>query len=783
MKSKVLLILFSMSLLALVVSCGAGAYHKGRYLLDKGMYDDAVKQFQRAQEANPHNVKYKTALVRAKLTAAQQHFDKGKMAMAHGDLTHAAMELEKTLQLDPGNQYARDTLQKVIDTASEKEQAQRDAAKMSLEQMKRQAEKDTGVPQLDPKSNIPIVLKFKDTPLKTILDAVSKASGINFLYDDKVDQNKRVTVDFAKVDLAQVLDYLMLQTKNFYKVLDPHSLIIVPDTKQKRDEYQDEVIRTFYLSNANAKDIFQLVRSILQVRKMAMNQELNSITIEDTPENVAIAQRIIENNDKSKGEVLVDVEILEVDSNLTRDLGINLLSNKGTFTIGPGHNITTSTTTDSGGTTTSTSTNIGFGGPVPINELGRTLGHDMWIWPVPNLIVNLLLQSGDTQVLAKPQLRVMEGQKAVVHIGQRIPVPTSNQYLGSTGTSTTYTPITSYTYQDVGVKIEVEPKVHHNREVTLKLKTEVSSVAGYVTQSDNSLSSPQPILGTRDAQTTIRLEDGETSLLAGLIQTDDKKNITGLPGISEIPILRRLFSYNHTDKTSTDVVMLITPHIIRMPNITEQNLEPLYVGTADKPSMGGSQPSPFASGPAVAPPPSAGSQSNEAEAGGSSDKSKEENNQSQANPQAGRLLVSPTSIQATVGQPVIVNLVLIGAKELKGMQMDLNFPNDVLDFQGANEGTFFRMGGGQASFSGQEAQPGVVGLNMARGDNSGASGSGLIARIRFVAKKAGNGRIEVSGAQATGVGGQPVTMPSAFATVTVNPAPTPKPGNGAKTGG
>ncbi len=775
--------MFSMSLLALVASCGAGAYHKGRYLLDKGMYDDAVKQFQQAEKASPHNVKYKTALVRAKLTASQKHFDKGKMAMAHGDLDQAAVELDKTLQLDPGNQYARDTLQKVIETASEKEQEQHSTARMSLEQMKRKAEKNTGVPQLDPASNIPIVLKFKDTPLKTILDAISKASGINFLYDDKVDQNKRVTVDFAKVDLAQVLDYLMLQTKNFYKVLDPHSLIVVPDTKQKRDEYQDEVIRTFYLSNANAKDIFQLVRSILQVRKMAMNQELNSITIEDTPENVAVAQRIIENNDKSKGEVLVDVELLEVDSNLTRNLGINLDTN--TFTIGPGHNVVT--TTDSTNNTTSTS--IGPGAPIHLNELGRTLSHNLWIAPVPNLIVNLLLSNSDTQVLAKPQLRVMEGQKASVHIGQRIPVPTSNQYLGSTGTSTTYTPITSYTYQDVGVKIEIEPKVHHNREVTLKMKTEVSSIAGYAPQTSGSLTSPQPILGTRDAQTTIRLEDGETSLLAGLIQKDDKKTLSGLPGISEIPFLRRLFSSTETKNDSTDVVMLVTPHIIRMPNITEQNLEPLYVGTANNPSVGGSQPSPFAAGPAVAPP-SSGTPKNtvEAEPGSSTgDQSKsDEGNDTQkpgATPQAGRLLVSPTSIQATVGQPVIVNLVLIGAKELKGMQMSLNFPDGVLKFQGADEGTFFRMGGVNSNFSGQEAQPGTVGLNMARTDNSGASGSGLVARIRFVAEKAGTGKIEIAGAQATGVGDQPVPMPPAFATVTVSAAPPAPGGGGAKTGG
>jgi hypothetical protein len=226
-----------------------------------------------------------------------------------------------------------------------------------------------------------------------------------------------------------------------------------------------------------------------------------------------------------------------------------------------------------------------------------------------------------------------------------------------------------------------------------------------------------------------------------------------------------------------------------MPNITEQNLEPLYVGTSDKPSLGGSQPSPFASGPVAAPPPS-GTPKNtvEAEPGsstGDQSKSDEGNDTQQPGgaPQAGRLLLSPTSIQARVGQPVTVNLVLIGAKELKGMQMNLNFPDGVLKFQGADEGTFFKMGGVNSNFSGQEAQPGTVGLNMARSDNSGASGSGLVARVRFVAEKPGTGKIELSGVQATGVGDQPVPMPPAFATVTVNAAPTAPGGADAKTGG
>ena len=753
------------AVLILALACGSTQLFRGKYYMEHGQYDEAVEALETALKENPRNVKIRTELARAKLAASQRHFDNAKRAMARDEMDVAFQELDKTLRYDPGNQYAQDMLQKVVAAANEKERKDREA-KLSLDSMKKAAEQNAGVPQLDPASNIPIVLKFKDAPLKTVLDAIAKASGVNFLFDDRAELTKRVSVDFSKVNLDQVLDYLMMQTKHFYKVIDSKTLIIVPDNKQKREEYQDQVIRTFYLSNADVKEVFQLVRSILQIRKMAMNQDLNSITLQDTPENVAMAQRIIENNDKSKGEVVVDVELLEVNSNLTRELGINLTSR--TFTIGPGSNVTTDSTTGK--------KSIAEGGPVPLNEFGKIISHNLFVAPVPNLIVNLLLSDTDSQVLAKPQLRVMEGQKAMVHIGDRIPIPTSNQYLGSTGTSTTYTPIVSYTYQDTGVKIEVEPKVHHNREVTLKLKTEVSAVTGYV-GSPNALTGDQPIIGTRESNTVLRLQDGETSLLAGLIRKEDKRAISGLPGIAEIPILRRLFSNTKDEKNSTDVVILVTPHIIRMPNITQDNLEPVYVGTGSNPKLQGAAASPFAptgpSGGVTPAPGAAGPMPSETGAGGAADeqstKSDAGDQDTQPTQQA-RILLSPTSLQSKVGDPLILNLVLIGATDLRGMHVEVDFPPDVLAFQGADEGTFFKMGSGATSFTGQEVRPGYLTIDMAKTDPTGASGSGLVARLRFMSQKAGEGRVTLAQAVAQALSGQPSPLPPSFATVSVKDA-------------
>jgi len=798
---KLLYRILCLCLVALTLACGASAYHRGMYNLDKRNYDDAVSNLEEAVKTNPNILKYKTELVRARLKASQVHMDAAEMALARKDYATAAINYQKALQFDPSNQYAKDQLEKVISEASAKELSDRQAA-ASIDQMKADSRDDMGVPQLDPASNIPIVLKFTDTPVKTILEAVSKASGINFLYDEKADVGKRVTVDFAKVDLSQVMDYLMMQSKSFFKVLDPHTLIIIPDTKQKRDEYTDQVIRTFYLSNADAKDVFQLVRSILQARKMAMNQDLNSITIQDSPDVVAICQRIIEDNDKSKGEVAVDVELLEVDSTLLRQLGINITATS--FTIGPKSNLTTDATTGA-------ITGIGNGAPVPLNELGRTLSHSLYISPVPNFVADLLLNTSNAQILAKPQLRVMEGQKAMVHIGDKYPIPTSNTYTPTT-TTTSYTPITSYTYQDIGVKIEIEPKVHHNHEITIKLKVDVSAISGSV--GGGTANNPaQPIIGTRESNSVIRLEDGETSMMAGLISKEERTTLNGVPGLSEIPILRRLFGTTKDEGKKTDVVMLLTPHIIRMPNITEKDLKPLWVGTADNPKLKGEANtswarSPFAEkkGTGAAPPaagaappveapktaPGAGTGAGATVAPGASGAVPVKppdiaapGTQASASPM--RIMLSPTTLVAKPGEPVILNLVVVGAQEVKAVHLEMQYPADTLKFQGADEGTFFKMGGGASTFSAQESRPGVVTLDLGRNDGA-SSGSGLAGRIRLTAAKPGQARVNFGSGTATTSSGQSLPVTPMFASVSVQETagqpgapeavapPAPKPG-------
>jgi len=748
------------ALMAGYTGCSATSYSRGKYLLERGSYDESVKKLEEAVSKNPGKLRYRALLERAKLKASQKHFTDAQLYISRKEYDNALKELQVTLLYDPSNQYAQDTLQNLVRTVEEEERKAK-AGLISLEDLKREAEKASAGPMIDPASNIPLVLKFNNATLKTILDAISKGSGVNFVYDEKAELSKKISVDFAKINMEQALDYIMQQTKHFYKILDPHTLIVVPDNKQKREEYEEQVMRTFYLSNADAKEVFQLIRTVVTGKKMAMNKDLNSITIKDSPETVALCQKIIEANDKSVGEIVVDVELLEVNSTKLKTLGIDLTSKS--LTIGPEYNMTK----DKDGNVTG----IGNGGPIPLGKIDAAYKGLLYAFPIPNLIVKFLMSDTDSQVLAKPQLRVMEGKKASVHIGDRMPIPSSTSiYSNNTGQSN-YVPTTTYTYQDVGVKIEIEPRVHHNREVSLKITAEVSSVTGYVASSSE-LSASQPIIGTRKVQTEIRLEDGESSLLAGLLREEDQNALSGVPGVGDIPILRRLFGTSDTKKISTDVVLLLTPHIIRMPNITGDDMKALWVGTEQRPKLQGYRgetsfmPSPFEGGEAASGDEEGSDQKEEAEKPEEDAKGKDAKKEENPNQNA-KVLMNPNSLNVVAGNEAILSLVLVGVKDARSARIETEFPTDILSFTGSEEGTFFKLGSGENSFNSSEGPPGLIRSEFAKMGDNKASGSGLLIRYKFKALKPGTARVYVQTAQLTDSEGGSQALAPASCTVIV----------------
>jgi general secretion pathway protein D len=568
MRHSMLRLLVPVLLAALVAGCAANAsFRKAESAEVSGNWDEAVLRYLEALDNDPGNIKYRAALLRAKIKASQTHFEKGKQFEKANVLERALVEYQQAAQLDPTNQYAAAQLEHVRrGLTAQRENRPND----TIEKMK---ERTRGTrpqpPLLNPRSTQPISLEFpQPVSIFQIYRALAQAFGINVLFDPNL-KDQEIAIDLKDVTAQAALETLMHAAGHFYKVIDEHTILIAADTPQNRRTYEDLVIQTFFLSNAEVKDMTTILRSLIDAKKIATNDQLNAIILRDTADKVKVAEKIIETNDKSKAEVVVDVELLQINTNRMTDLGLALSQ----YSIGQSldtGNASTTGATGSGSTGAAAATN---GGGLRVSDI-PFLNQSNWILTVPNIVYNFAKTVGEAQLLAKPQLRITEGQKANLVIGDKIPIPlttfnTSNTIGG------TIVPITSFQYQDVGIKIEIEPRVHHNQEVTLKVKIEVSNLGSNVSFNGQT----QPTISTRTFDTTIRLQDGETNLLAGLLRTDDSKNDQGIPGLSDLPLIGRLFSDKSHTSAHTDVILTLTPHIIRNAEITQEDLLPIWVGT------------------------------------------------------------------------------------------------------------------------------------------------------------------------------------------------------------
>ncbi len=534
-----------------LAGCPSSAFRRAQVAEQEADFDKAVLEYMDALANEPGNVAYRAGLLRAKIAASQAHFEKGKQYQEAGVPERALMELQQAVELDPSNQYAEVELQKVR-RELEVQLGQRPTP-ATMDQMK---EKIHGVrpqpPVLEPRSTEPISLDFpKPVSVFDIYRALGKAFGINVLFDPNL-KDQQMAIELKEVTAKSALETVMRAAGHFYKTQDSHTIIIAADTPQNRRAYEDLVIQTFFLSNSEVKEVMTMLRSLVDSKKLAPNEALNAISVRDTADRVKVAESIIRANDKSRAEVVVDVELLQINTSKLRELGLTLAPYQITQTLDMG----------------------GEDAVLHLSDL-EFLNQANWALTIPSFIYDFAKQSGDAQLLAKPQLRISEGETAKLLVGDKVPIPVTSFNTAQTAGGN-IVPVTSFQYQDVGIKIELKPRVHHNKEVTLALKVEVSNLAGNVAGPNGQ---QQPIIGTRTIESTIRLKDGETNFLAGLIRTDATATEQGIPGISDIPVLGRLFTKNSTQSQRTDLILTLTPHIIRTPDVEEQDLLPIWVGT------------------------------------------------------------------------------------------------------------------------------------------------------------------------------------------------------------
>lgn len=544
---------------AMLASCTSyRSYRRAQTAATAEDWDQAVVFYMRAVEEDPTNITYKAALLRAKMKAAQSHFEKARRYQQTGVLDRALVEYQQAVALDPSNQSAAVELEKVRQQLI----AQRENRKgdETLDDMKRRVSRQSQPPQLNPRSNEPIDLDFPEqVSIMNIYRALGRAFGINILFDPNL-KDSELAVELKQVRAQDALEFLMRAANHFYKVLDPQSIIIVADTPQNRRNYEDLVIKTFFLSNAQVKDVVTTLRTLIDAKKIATNDQLNAIILRDTADKVKVAERIIQAIDKARAEVVLDVELLQINTSKLRELGVTWPSRL------------------------TTGIDLGSNAPVRLSDL-EFINQSNWTITIPNFVYDFVKTSTDAQLLAKPQLRISEGEKANLVIGDRVPIPVTSFNTANT-VGSNIVPITSFQYQEVGIKINIEPRVHHNKEVTLKVSVEVSNLSGEVQSGGSS----QPVIGTRSIESTIRLKDGETNFLAGLMRTDETVSDSGLPGLSDIPVIGRLFSKNRNNNQRTDVILTLTPHIIRSADITEEDLMPIWAGTEANVTFRGGSP-------------------------------------------------------------------------------------------------------------------------------------------------------------------------------------------------
>ncbi|HEX6068266.1 MAG TPA: secretin N-terminal domain-containing protein, partial [Longimicrobiaceae bacterium] len=520
----------------LLAGCAtSSAFRAGEKAERRQDYDQAVLEYSRAAKNDPDNIHYRKSLERARLRASDAHARNGRRLLARGLHKEALDEFKLALDLNPTSA----TLGQDIETA---ERHQRGVAPGPAVQVLKDRVRERSLPglELGPGAEEPLGLSFRGASLRETYNALGRAAGVNFVFDPQF-QDQTISIDLRDVPFEQALTALGSVGRTFHRVLDARVVNVIPDTPAKRREHEQQVVRTFFLSNADLKETIDLLRIVLGARRVAPLPGANALTINDAPDKVAAAERIIAIVDKQRAEVMVEVEILEVNRTRLKEYGIEITSG---IAAGVAGGIFPRETVEE-------IVRDNEGNPVFTRDRPLTLddnpykASNLLITSLPGVIYRLLKQDTSSRLLANPQLRTAEGQTAQARFGDQVPVPVTIFSPIATG-GIPQQPVTSFEYKNVGVNIDITPRVHHDGEVTLALKLEISSL-GPLFQNN-------PTFRSRTVNSTIRLRDGETNVLAGLISDEERTSLSGIPGLSDLPVIGRLFSSNRTEATQTDIV-------------------------------------------------------------------------------------------------------------------------------------------------------------------------------------------------------------------------------------
>jgi general secretion pathway protein D len=798
-----LTILFLFAAFLSAAESAKSLFQKGTKAEARQDYEAAFEFYKAAYQQKPEELKYRVPFERTRMLAAASKIKRAQKLRDQGKLQDALTIFQQALEVDPSNDLAA---QEIRRTEQMMQKGGPGGGEATSASPNRHEEEDPLRKRLEGASSPVALAQFPDSPItalemaddsKVEYETIGKLAGINVLFDPDY-TSRRLPLKLKNVSLQEALDILALESRTFWRPVTPNTIFVAQDTQAKRRELEQNVVKTFYLGNVSGptdlQDIVNAIRTVLEVQRIQQIPSQSAIVIKGTPDPLALASKMIDDIDKSKPEVIVDVWVAQVRRDKLRTLGITPPQ---TFTAALQGTNTTSTGTGSGTTTTTT----GTGGGLNFNDL-QHLNSTNYAVSIDSLKAQAILSDADTKIMQNPKIRATDNEKATLTIADKIPIATGSfgtplgigTGVGSVGVNT------QFTYTDVGVKLEITPRVHPDGQVTLKTSMEVSNVSSSSTIGGIT----QPVISTRKVEHTVRMMDGETNLLGGILEVQDTSTTGGTPFLGEIPILKYLFSSTTKEHITNELVFLMVPHIVRSQELDELNRRAFDVGTGggidlrmagrqmpssnvtpaaataaspqQQPAGGApgmqARPSAAATVPQQAPgqqtqpqQPTLGQQTQ----GQQAPQSTPAPQQSLKPGQVG-LRIDPGAQQQQVGSTFFMTVVLSQGEDIASVPIQISYDPKLFQFMKVTNGDFLAKDGQNVALVYRDdPATGRLQITAQRTPGSqGISGNGAVFNLTFTAKAKGTGAISISVPGARNSKNQPMNVLGSQSTVTVN---------------
>jgi general secretion pathway protein D len=743
-------------------------FQKGKDAEVRQDYIAAYEFYHQAYQLKPADLTYRAAFEYVRFLASASYVHQGEILVKAGKLQEGLTDFEQALAIDPSSfiaqQQATKTrllLQKSLNPAP--------PAPTTESGLTKRMEEAAGPVELSPISQTPITLKLTEDA-KTVYETIGKLAGVNVLFDPDY-TSKRIRVDLNGVTLEEALEITALESKTFWRPVTPNTIFVAADTPAKRKELEQSVIRTFYLTNLSQpnelQDLVNILRTLLDTQRLQQFPSQQAIVVRGTPDQIAMAEKLIADLDKSRPEVVVEVAIMQVTRNKMRNLGIQP---PGSVTVQLQDNSTTtsSTTTSTTGTTTPTT---GATGGINLNSLAHLNATNFEV-TIPSATANFLMSDSSSKLIQQPQIRAADGQKASLKIGERVPVATGSFQPGIGGVGINPLVNTQFNYIDVGVNIDITPRVHGLDEVTLKLTMDISAVDSY----QNIGGIQQPVIGQRKIEQEIRLREGEVNIMGGILESTQTKSLSGIPGLASIPLFKYLFAEETKQNNDNEIVFILIPHIVRAQDLNDSNVRAIDVGTANTISLHhgmnqapDQQPrSTQPSGPAGNP---QGAQGNPPQPqAGSTPATGTQPSIAAAPPGSAIVSFDPPMLDQAVGSTFTVNVNLTGAQNVYSVPVQILYNPRVLQVLNVSNGTLLAQDGQTVALVNRDdSMAGILQLTASRPPGSaGVSGDGAVFTITFQAKAPGQATLSVNRAGVKNASMQNVPASGSQAIVTVH---------------